>query len=374
VPGDLVDAAGVVLTRGPNHVAAPCPHFDQCGGCQLQHVAEPVYQRWLGDRIVMALRQHGLTAQTVAPALLSPPRSRRRASLRAIRTANGVVLGFNTRKSHQIIDVQDCLILHPRLQAQLAPLRLLLKTLLAPGKSALIELLLAANGVDLILADLGRQGLTGQEQLAAFADSQDLARLSLKGPAGIDIIVERRAPRLEFGGVSVLLPPGSFTQATEQGEADLIAAVRTQSGNAARIADLFCGIGTFALPLSCSGTTVLAADAAGPAVNALARAAKDAGRSIETAHRDLFRRPFTAKELDAFDCVVLDPPRAGAEAQCQQLAASTVAKIVYVSCNPNTFARDAAMLVAGGYTLGQIQPVGQFLWSTHVELVATFFR
>lgn len=317
----------------------------------------------------MALRQHDVTAGQVLPANLSPPRSRRRASLRAIRTQAGVQLGFNARKSHQIVDVVDCPVLRPELQQLLGPLRSLLMQLLQPGKAAGIEMTLTASGTDLVLADLARQGLAGQEALAAFADAQDLARLSLKGAAGIDIIAERRPPELFFGKAAVTVPPAAFTQATADGEAALIAAVCANAAGPA-VADLFCGIGTFALPLAAKGHTVLAVDAAGSAVQALARASP----GIRTAHRDLYRRPMTSQELARFDSVVLDPPRSGAQAQTRELAGSPVPRIIMVSCNPNSFARDARILLDGGYRLDSLLPVGQFLWSTHVELVACFAR
>lgn len=373
-PGDEVDDSGAVIAHGPNRAAPVCLHFGVCGGCQLQHVTEAVYRQWLGDRIVMALRQHEILAAVMAPAHLSPPRTRRRARMRAIRTAGGVILGFNEKRAHRIVDVADCPVLHPALQALVAPLRALLRPLMGEGRAVLVDMTLSDSGIDLILADLARQGLAGQEALAAFADSQDLARLSLKDAAGIDILVERRAPVLHLGGTAAALPPEAFMQATRDGEAALIQAVLDMTGPAAKVADLFCGIGTFALPLAAAGHVVHGADAAGPSVKALDRAARAGARRLTSEHRDLFRRPLTTQELSRFDAVVLDPPRAGAQAQCQALAQSAVQRTIMVSCNPNSFARDARLLIDGGYRLKRVQPVGQFLWSTHIELAALFER
>jgi 23S rRNA (uracil1939-C5)-methyltransferase len=229
------------------------------------------------------------------------------------------------------------------------------------------------TGIDLLLANVAADRLPQIERLTAFAAAHDLARLSVEGVQGVEDVALARMPMLALGGVPVALPPAPFLQATREGEAALVAAVIDAAGGARRIADLFCGLGTFALPLS-ARAKLLAADAAGPAIAALTAAARQHQRPIETAHRDLFRRPFTAAELAGFDAVVFDPPRAGAEAQSRALSASKVPVVVAVSCNPSTFARDAALLVAGGYRLERIWPVAQFRWSTHVELVAKLVR
>lgn len=376
-PGDIarLDDTGLVaeLVPGPNRAEPVCRHFGVCGGCTLQHVAEPAYRAWLADRILMALAQHEVTPAQVEPVHLSPPGSRRRASLRAVRRGRRVEIGFNIERTHRLVDLVECPVLHPALLAALTPLRDFLRTLLADGHAATVQLTLTDAGLDVTLAGLKVRGFEQEEACAAFAEAADLARLSIEGASGLDVMLERRPPTLRFGGVPVRLPYNVFLQATADGEAALVDAVLEAVGAAAQVADLFAGVGTFALPLSRTAR-VLAADAAQPAMQALDRAAREAGRPVTVAHRDLFRRPMTPAELKDMQAVVFDPPRAGAEAQVEMLAQSDVPVVVAVSCNPNTFARDARLLADGGYRLERLWPVGQFLWSTHVELVARFAR
>ncbi len=373
--GDRVRFTGEApeILPGPRHVAPPCRHFPDCGGCQLQHIRDNDYADFVSDRIVRALGHAGMAAPPLAPVAMSPPRSRRRAALRAVKRGGRLTLGFNAEGSHRIVDVVQCEVLTPALFALVAPLRLLLGKSLAEGQGAGVTLTQSDTGIDLLLANVAADGLAAIERLTGFAAEHDLARLSVEGAHGVETIAQARLPMLAMGGVTVGLPPAPFLQATLEGEVALVAAVAGATRGAGRIADLFCGLGTFALPLS-QHARVLAADAAGPAVAALQGAARAAGRPLETAHRDLFRRPLTPAELTNFDAVVFDPPRAGAQAQATQLAASQVPAIIAVSCNPSTFARDAEILVKGGYRLEQLWPVAQFRWSTHVELVAAFRR
>jgi 23S rRNA (uracil1939-C5)-methyltransferase len=376
-PGDLFrfGAQGPELVEsGACRVVPPCRHFPACGGCQLQHVADPAYARWCEERIAWALRGVGLAAAHYMPAHLSPPRSRRRATLRAVRTAAGAVLGFSSEGSHRLIDMAECLVLRPELFALVAPLRSLLARRLRPGHGAGVSLTLSDTGIDLLLSNLEVGGAGDAAELAGFAAAGDLARLSIEGPGGIEVIATRRPPVVTLGGVEVRLPPVPFLQATQDGEAALVAAVLDAVAGARRVADLFCGLGTFALPLAARGAAVMAVDASGPAAAALGEAARVARPGVTVAHRDLFRRPLTATELAGFDAVVFDPPRAGAKEQAAELARSGVPRVVAVSCNPATFARDAALLAGGGYRPGRVWPVGQFRWSTHIELVAEFER
>jgi 23S rRNA (uracil1939-C5)-methyltransferase len=375
VPGDVVRFTpdGPVVQPGPHHVVPPCRHFPECGGCQVQHVGDQAYADWVAARIVHAVESAGVSIGAVEPTHLSPPNTRRRASMRAVRRGRQVLLGFNTEGTHQIVDMQECHILLPRLFALVAPLRELLVHVAAEGKAIGVVLTDSDAGVDLLLTNVEARSLTAIERLTAFASDRKLARLSVESSAGIEVIAEPRTPTVRLGDVPVALPPASFLQATLDGEAALQAAVLSATAGAKSVADLFCGLGTFALPASRTAR-VFAADSAGPATQALAAAAKSAGRRIEVAHRDLFRRPLTPAELARFDAVILDPPRAGASAQVAQLARSKVPRIAAVSCNPTSFARDAAVLSAGGYRLLGLWPVGQFRWSTHVELVAQFCR
>ncbi|QXQ07703.1 methyltransferase [Sphingosinicellaceae bacterium] len=371
VPGDRIGDDGM-LVPGPDHLAPPCRHYPECGGCQLQHVSDPAYERWAIDRIVSALA--GIPIGHIEPIHLSPPRSRRRASLRAVKRGGQLTLGFNAEASHRIVDLHECHVLRPELFALVAPLRRLLGGILGDGRAAGVTLTLTDAGIDVLLAGIEATTLKQIERLTAFADAQALARLAVDNEDGLTIISERAQPTLRFAGVPVALPPAAFLQATADGEAALVAAVLAATIGAPRIADLFCGLGTFALPLAVRGARVLAADAAGTAVAALLPAARAAGLKLITEHRDLFRNPMAGPELDRFDAVVIDPPRAGAAAQTAALAASKVPLVVAVSCNPSTFARDARTLVDAGYDLQRLWPVGQFRWSTHVELVARFVR
>ncbi len=371
-PGDRVAADGGI-TPGPGHRTPPCRHFPDCGGCALQHVTDSAYADWAVARIASALFAAGVGVGAWQPVHLSPPRTRRRASLRAVKRGGQVVLGFNADASHRIVDIRECHVLLPALFALVAPLRALLGQALGDRQGAGVTLTASDTGIDVLLANVGARTLPEIERLAAFANTHDLARLSVETEAGVETIAERRIPSISFGGVTVGLPPAAFLQATRDGEAALVAAVLATTAAAARVADLFTGLGTFALPLARVGK-VLAVDAAGPAVFALQAAARGAGVPLLTEHRDLFRRPLTPPELDRFDAVVFDPPRAGAAAQVAEIARSKVPRVVAVSCNPSTFARDAALLTGGGYRLEALWPVGQFRWSTHVELVASFVR
>jgi 23S rRNA (uracil1939-C5)-methyltransferase len=373
VPGDRVRFDPFEIAPGPDHATPPCRHFPDCGGCQLQHVTDPAYERWVAARIVAALDAARVAVGHVEPVALSPPRSRRRASLRAVKRGGTLTLGFNADASHRIVDMTECWVVTPGLFALVAPLRGLLAAALKDGEGAGVTLTESDTGVDLLLANVAARTLAEIERLNAFAAATDLARLSVEGPDGVETVTEARAPTLRFGGVPVTLPPAPFLQATREGEAALQTAVVAACGGAGAVADLFCGLGTFALPLAATAK-VLAADGSASAAAALSAAGRRAGARMLVEHRDLFRRPLNAAELARFDAVVFDPPRAGAVAQVTELAASKVPVIVAVSCNPNTFARDAAMLIEGGYRLERLWPVGQFRWSTHIELVAKFVR
>ena len=368
-PGDLLTEDGVV-EPGPNHQQPPCRHFPECGGCQLQHVTDDAYRVYLRDRVAGALAQHGLETDVREPHL-SPPKSRRRATLRALRAGSRVVIGFNAERSTNIVDMRECHVLRPELFALVDPLRKLLAVMLKPRRTAQVQLTQTDQGVDVALAGVEAEGLAAAEALTAFCEAHRLARLSLDEGHGPDVRYEPEPTTITFSGVAVPLPVSAFLQATLDGEAALVASVREAVDGAERPADLFAGLGTFAFAVD---GQVSAAEASRDALLALQSAARRAGRSIVAEHRDLYRRPYDAKELAAFDAVVLDPPRAGAEEQVKQLAASSVPRIAYVSCNPATFARDAAILAGGGYKLKWARPVGQFRWSTHIELAACFSR
>lgn len=371
-PGDSIDDYGLIA-RGVHYRDPPCRHFPVCGGCQLQHVDDAAYGTFIVERITGALQAQGVEVPEMASPHLSAPYTRRRASLRAERISKRVVIGFNEGASHTIVDMRECHVIAPELFALVDPLRALLLKLLRDRRPAGVRMTLGDQGVDLALDKVTVEGLAADEELTAFAACHDLARLTLDDGYGPQTRWEPRPVSVTFDKVAVPLPPGGFLQATADGEAALLAAVRGIVGEAGAVADLFAGLGTFALPLSASAKVLAVEGARDPAL-ALKVAAARAQRPLLVEHRDLFRRPLDGKELARFDAVVLDPPRAGAREQIAALAASKVARIAYVSCNPATFARDAKDLVTGGYRLERIVPVGQFRWSTHVELVGAFVR
>lgn len=365
-PGDRLRADGAV-EHGAHHQVPPCRHFQACGGCQLQHLDDETYAGFVSGRIATALISQGVDLPVFAPVHLSPPRTRRRASLGAQRNGNRVLLGFRQERSHRIEDMHECYVLRPELFALVAPLRRLLATLLPDKRAATVRLTLADQGPDVLLDGVAADTLAASEALTQFAEQHALARLSIDDGPGPQIRWEPAPVTIALGSTAVDLPHDAFLQATADGEAALAVAVREAVGDAGNVADLFAGLGTFALNLR---GKIYAAEASRDAVLAL----KAARASIFAEHRDLYRRPLTTAELNRFEAVVLDPPRAGAEAQVEHLAASTVPRVAYVSCNPASLARDAKLLTAGGYRLERITPVGQFRWSTQVELVAAFAK
>jgi 23S rRNA (uracil1939-C5)-methyltransferase len=368
VPGDQVDAKGNI-TPGPNRQDPLCKHYGRCGGCQMQHVSASVYADFITARITSALAAHKIETTILTPDL-SPPHTRRRASLRALRKGRQVTIGYAEAKSHNLVDLAECPVLVPELIAMIKPLRALLGSILPERRTANIRMTLADQGVDLLIEGVEIEGLAAAEALAAFAGQHKLARLSVDEGYGPSSRWEPEPVTVTLSGLPVALPEGAFLQATRDGEAALCAAVQQSIKGCESIVDLFAGIGTFTLATG----AVHAAEGARDAILALQATVRAGGLATTTEHRDLFRRPLTRAELASFDGVVIDPPRAGAFEQIAELAASPVKHVAYVSCNPATFARDARMLLDGGFALEWVQPVGQFLWSTHVELAAKFSR
>ncbi len=364
-PGDLLRADGAI-ERGPHYQTPPCRHFPECGGCQLQHLDDASWGRFIVDRIAGALATQGLSTE-IRPPALSPPRTRRRATLHA--EASGRI-GFAVEKSHAIVDLAECHVLAPELFALVAPLRRLIHVL-RPRRRLDIHLTLADQGVDLLVTGIMPDGLAAAEAITDFAQKHGLARVAFDEGYGPEVRWEPDAVTVTLGGVPVPLPPGSFLQATREGEVALVAAMREAVGDASIVADLFAGLGTFALALP---GRVYAAEASREAITALKAGAARAQRTVFTEHRDLFRRPLTPAELDRFGAIVIDPPRAGAREQAAALAGAKVPRLAYISCNPSSFARDVKTMVDGGWRLNWIQPVGQFRWSTHVELAARLSR
>ncbi|RBO53245.1 class I SAM-dependent RNA methyltransferase [Rhodovulum sp. BSW8] len=359
-----------IVTPVADRVRPPCRHFASCGGCALQHGSDAFVAGWKTQVVERALAGQGLEAP-VRPILTSPPASRRRAVLAGRRTKKGVLVGFHARASDVVTEIPDCRLLHPDLMAAL-PAAAAATLLGASRKGALaITVTRSEDGVDMAVAEAKPLDTALRTDLAALAETHDLARLSWNG----EQLAERRPPRQAMGRAHVVPPAGAFLQATEAGQAALTQAVREALDGARKVADLFAGAGTFALPLA-ETAEVQAVEGSAAMLAALDRGWRGAPglKRVTTEARDLFRRPLLPVELARVEAVVIDPPRAGAEAQCAEIARSDLARVAMVSCNPVTFARDAKRLCSGGFRLDWVQPVDQFRWSGHVELAAQFSR
>lgn len=359
-----------ILTPSTTRVKPPCAHARACGGCLLQHASDAFVADWKMSVVKSALDLQGIST-LYRPILTSPPRSRRRATLAGRRTKGGVLLGFHARGSDTLIPIPACQLLHPDLLAAFPALEALVK--IGGTRSAEMSLTITRSlaGPDVVVKDAKPVDAPTQLDLARLAESHGLARLTWNG----ETIALRAQPMQRMGQALVAPPPGAFLQATEQGEQALLQAVALAIGPARRITDLFSGCGTFSLPLAtCAEVHAVEGDAAmTQALDKAARATQGLHR-VTVEARDLFRRPLLADEFKGTDAVVIDPPRAGAEAQTQALAQAKVPVIAMVSCNPVTFARDAKLLVNAGYSLDWVQVVDQFRWSSHVELAARFSR
>jgi 23S rRNA (uracil1939-C5)-methyltransferase len=371
-----------ILDESPDRVAPPCAHFGPCGGCTVQHLADPAYRRWTREQVEIALRRRGFTAPPVAEPVFVGRKTRRRATLAATRRGKQVAIGFHGRETHRVEDIHACEVLAPEILALLPPLRSALGPLLDGGETADVTVLSSDGGLDVLLASRAPPNLKAREALADLAQQADLARLAWTeaGRADPDLppepIAVRRPPLLHFAEVPVEPPPGGFVQPTAEGEAALIDAVRGWLDDArGPVADLYAGVGTFTFPLA-RGHKVHAVEGDQAAMAALWQSARrnDLMGRVTAEVRDLALEPLAGDDLDGVDGVVFDPPRAGAKAQAEALAESDVATVVAVSCNPNTFGRDARALVDGGYRLVEVRPVDQFPWTGHVELAALFRR
>jgi 23S rRNA (uracil1939-C5)-methyltransferase len=359
-----------VVTASAERVAPLCPNFTHCGTCALEHMARPADLAWKREQVVAAFAQRGIDA-TVEPTVAVEPGSRRRAIFSAIRAAKGTILGFHARGSDEIISVSTCAVLHPGIVAALPLINRIASVALPRWKEARVTVLLADNGLDVAITGAGKPTREMLDRLGGFGTEASLARLT------IDNLEVLRARQPEFtAGPAMLLPtPGGFTQAAKSAEEALAAAVLAHVGTAQPVADLFAGIGTFTFRLAARApVTAVEGDAALVAAIEQAANAARALRKVTARRRDLFANPLAPAELDKFGAVVFDPPAAGAKAQAEMLAKSKVAKVVAVSCNPATLARDARILIDGGYRLTRILPVDQFLFSAEIEAVATFVR
>jgi len=374
LPGEQVDVtqegAVRILTPSPARVAPPCRHFKSCGGCAMQHASDDFVADWKQEIVVKALAARGLTP-SFRPIVTSPAQSRRRAKLSGQRTKKGAMIGFHARSSATLVQIPDCQLLTPALMNSFPALEAL--TVLACSRKGEIDLTVTetAVGADVLVGT--DKELTPQLriELAALSNRFGLSRLVWND----EPVVTINPPMQDFGGTSVVPPPGAFLQATKHGEQVLLQAVEEITAGAGRIVDLFAGCGTFALALA-KRAEVHAVESERAMLEALDRGWREgrALRRVTTHARDLFRRPLEADELRHFDAAVIDPPRAGAEAQIDTLVESDIKTIAMVSCNPVTFARDAQTLVNAGFSMPWVQVVDQFRWSAHTEVVAPFTR
>ena len=369
---ELID----VLEASPDRVTPPCTHFTACGGCSLQHWDMTAYSAWKRDMVQVLLSRGGLDVE-VAPILTTPPHSRRRVGLHARKAGKTVELGFKARKSWSMVPIQMCPVSDPAIVKALPHLKALAGYLFENNKSApILHVTLSLTGLDIDISGVeakksGGLSADARMNIAMTAAEADFARVTM----GEDILYMSRTPKVRFGKAMVGLPIQPFLQASAASETDMVRLVTEAVSGARKVADLFCGAGTFTFPLA-ETAVVYAADGSATAIASLKTAMASAPglKTITPDARDLFRRPMLAEDMKGFDVIVFDPPRAGAEAQAAEIARSQVAKTVAVSCNPTTFIRDAKILVNAGFSLDSVTPIDQFLWSSHVELVGIFTR
>ena len=378
LPGEVVEGTHdgdrlldpKIVTPSPNRVKPPCRHARACGGCQLQHASDPFVATWKQEVVRNALAGQGLTAGFL-PIVTSPSRSRRRATLSARRTKSGVLLGFHARASETIAEIPDCQLLHPGILAAIPGLQALVTAGGSRTSELSLQVTLTRGGPDVVVTGGKPLDANLRLDLARLVEAHGFSRLTWDD----ETVALRDRPALAMGQATVVPPAGAFLQATQEGEAALLSAVKQALGPQKRVVDLFSGVGTFTLPLAeTMEVHAVEGDAAmTKALDLAARNTRDLHR-VSTEMRDLFRRPLEPDELLTFTGAVIDPPRAGAEAQTQTLAAAKVPVIAAVSCNPVTFARDAKVLISAGYRLDWVQVVDQFRWSTHIELVGRLSR
>lgn len=378
LPGEEIEGTvnGDRLTEGritnpsPHRVKPPCAHARTCGGCLIQHGSDDFVAEWKTGIVAGALAGQGISAP-IRPIVTSPARSRRRATLTGQKTKSGAMVGFHARASDMLVEVPNCQLLHPDMIAAMPALQALTRIGATRTQDITLTITRSMDGADIAVLNAKPADMALKMELARVVEAHQIARLTWNG----EVVAMRMPPRQQMGRARPVPPPGAFLQATAEGEAALLACVQEITQGARRIVDLFAGIGTFALPLA-ERADILAIEGEQPMTEALQKAANrtDNLHGVQTQGRDLFRRPLEPDEFKGVDAVVIDPPRAGAEAQVTTLAQTKVPRIAMVSCNPATFARDARVLIAAGWTLDWVQPVDQFRWSAHVELVGAFRR
>ena len=348
-----------------------CRHFGTCGGCRYQDMPDDAYRALKREGITRALKQNGFDDVAIDETIEVAPKTRRRATLKVAKRDGAVAIGFHARESHTIVDMHECLVLTPGLFALVQQMRPLIDALLNNGDNAEFAVTETDTGFDISLHWNKPITPPRTAEIARWTEKLKIARII----SGRDVLSEFATPTVHFGKAAVKLPRDAFLQPTREGEGALQRKVLEGIANAKFVADLFAGCGTFSLVLA-ERTRVHAVELETPMQEALAAAARATQglKPLTTEKRDLFKVPLGGNELAKYDAVVLDPPRAGAERQCAELAKSKIRRVVYVSCNPVTFARDARIFVNGGYRMGAVTPVDQFLWSSHTELVASFTK
>lgn len=357
-----------VVAPSPDRRQPPCPHFGACGGCALQQLTPAAYAAFKHGVALQVAAQLGCDAAVVQPLFESGPASRRRAEAKVAVEEGRVAVGFNAARRHAVVDAPECRMVEPAILAAMNNWRAALQTMKKPSRFQSIQFTLAENGLDAQVTAEGKLKPADAEALRVYA--QGTARLTLNGDT-----IKAGAPMLSMGGADVELPVGSFLQATAASQQKMVELVLAACAGHGAVADLYCGCGTFSLPLAQAGHRVLAYEGGQEAVTALFNAARRANLPVSAQVRDLFAQPVEKTGLSQVEAVVINPPRNGALPQCEAIAQSgVVRKVVMVSCNPATFTRDAQALLAGGFALVQLTPIDQFIWSGHLELVGVFVR
>jgi 23S rRNA (uracil1939-C5)-methyltransferase len=371
--GDLIK----IIEASPYRVKAPCPNYEVCGGCTIQHAADEFYRRWKIDIVRDALHKRGLKPRIWRDPVFLPAGGRRRATFTAYKKNNIVTLGHFRRRGDQVTDIESCLIADPAIMGMRAQLTTWLAPILQEGNPATAFIQTVNNQFDIVITGpVGKNGIPDaavREAITLLAQRSNSDRVSWRANLGdlAEVVIEIKPPLARFGKLEVALPPLAFLQPTEAGERALVDAVMAALPQTGKFADLFSGCGTFTGPMLERGS-VDAYESVGPTIRALDKA--KGSRPLKALRRDLFRNPLRRDEANRYDAIVFDPPRAGAEEQVKNLASGNTPVLIGVSCNPATFARDAHILAEGGYRLESVQIVDQFTWSHHVELVAAFAK
>ncbi len=374
LPGEIVVAARTkdraelvsIEQASPQRIVPACRHFGICGGCSVQHLEPGAYHVWKRENLIQPLRSQHIEAET-GELVACAPHTRRRVTFTARKSDKGMVLGYHRAQSNELVDIAECPISSPQIVGALDRLRVLAGMICATPKPFQMVVTATDTGLDIAARQSGVPGETRRRVASDFVLREGFARLTIDG----EIVLEARKPSVMFGEASVLLPPGAFLQATALAERAMAELVCQHLAGAKKVVDLFAGCGSFALRLA-RQSEVRAVESDAASLSALDRGFRFTPglKRVTTERRDLMRRPLTFKELNSFDGLVFDPPRAGAEDQARQIARSDVPFVAAASCNPSTLARDLSILIAGGYRLESVTPIDQFLWSPHVEAVA----